>query len=183
MHLAIRYMFTKNIPHRFLTIEFRHWVILHNFSAALGDTKPPAEAREPDLKQLDLLQEIFSNPNVDDNKIIAAMKNFDKAPIDRSIKDLSNVLKLLVTEQQLSHQSLRIISIAMDKVRLEIEDMKSTLENSESYELSADAREVSKLLILLLAAFSTNCQRRTAIKASENPTGHTTGACWKENRH
>lgn len=84
-------------------------------STALGDNKPPAEAREPDLKQLDLLQEIFSNPNVDDNKIIAAMKNFDKAPVDRSIKDLSNVLKLLVTEQQLSHQSLRIISIAMDK--------------------------------------------------------------------
>ncbi|OQR77371.1 hypothetical protein BIW11_07139 [Tropilaelaps mercedesae] len=68
------------------------------------------------MKQFDLLQEIFSNPNVGDDKIAAAMKNFDKAPIDKSIRDLANIFKLLVTEHQLSLQSLRIISVAMDKL-------------------------------------------------------------------
>ncbi|XP_022704007.1 uncharacterized protein LOC111268978 isoform X2 [Varroa jacobsoni] len=80
--------------------------------------EPAAELRTPDLKQLDLLQEIFSNPNVADEKIAAAMKSFDKAPIDKSVRDLANILKLLVTEHQLSLQSLRIISVAMDKLSI-----------------------------------------------------------------
>ena len=51
-----------------------------------------------------------------DDKQIGSMIRVDKIPVDEALKDLAAVVKLMVVEHQLTLQSLRVISIALEKV-------------------------------------------------------------------
>lgn len=111
------------------------------------------------------MQEIFSNPNVGDDKIAAAMKNFDRAPIDKSIRDLANILKLLVTEHQLSLQSLRIISVAMDKVGW----VSSWKRLRLSFHLCRDVYSASRIFQLSLRTNGDQLPAKSNVPKGETP--------------
>lgn len=67
------------------------------------------------LKELSKLSKALQDPLLDD-KHIEAMIRVDKVPVDEALKDLSAIVKLMVVEHQLTQQSLRVISIALEKV-------------------------------------------------------------------
>lgn len=73
---------------------------------------------ENGMRELDKLSRILQEPMLDDAQI-RAMIRIDKIPVDEALKDLSAVVKLMTVEHQLTLQSLRIVSIALEKVSLE----------------------------------------------------------------
>ncbi|OQR79476.1 hypothetical protein BIW11_05710 [Tropilaelaps mercedesae] len=67
------------------------------------------------LRELDKLSRVLQEPMLDDAHI-RSMVHVDKVPMDEALKDLSAVIKLMTVEHQLTLQSLRIVSIALEKL-------------------------------------------------------------------
>lgn len=78
-----------------------------------------ANSIEEGMKELDKLSRVLQEPILDDTKI-REMVRVDKIPIDEALKDLLAVIKFMTVEHQLTLQSLRIVSVALEKVEVDI---------------------------------------------------------------
>ncbi|XP_022647501.1 sorting nexin-20-like isoform X1 [Varroa destructor] len=74
-----------------------------------------ANSIEEGMKELDKLSRVLQEPILDDTKI-REMVRVDKIPIDEALKDLLAVIKFMTVEHQLTLQSLRIVSVALEKL-------------------------------------------------------------------
>jgi len=106
------------------------------------------------LEELGRVAHVLQDPSITDEQL-SALINVDRIPVQSALEDLSAVLKLMTIEQQLTMQSLRIMSIALHKLSVKVAQTQGLHEvahhphsSDETHEYSPEEHEVHKRSLL-----------------------------------